>query len=111
MRNWFAAVPASVAALLLTVLPACSGRQVVPDGVGPIENPHVTARVAPRDADIPVRLQRAAGEFCPPSFDANAATAIFYLFVLIGYILYWVGDAIWEAAQADTGTSSEEATG
>lgn len=108
MRNWYAAVPALVAALLLTVLPACSGRQLVPDGAGPIENPHVTARVAPRDMDIPVRLQRSAGEFCPPSVNGDFAMAIFYLFVLVGYLLYWVGEVICEAANAPPESSDEE---
>ena len=113
MKKWSSAVPALVAALLIALLPACGMSPARHSG--PIENPHGAARVAPRDADIPVRIQRTAGEFCPPSISAGGehawALALVYVFVLIGYCIGWcfysLGELIYEAINEESPDGDE----
>lgn len=103
LKRIIPALPALVAAFLLTLLPACATN--APQRSGPIENPHIVERVAPRDADVPARIARTAGGFDAPEIHADGVGALFlpfaYLFAYIGYFIGWcfykAGEAIWEA--------------
>ncbi len=92
MRRALGAVPAFAAALLLAILPACGfPRWMYPSTVeyaGPIENPHIAERVAPRDPELPARIERQAGEFCPPA----PAGELWFLFLFYG--IFYLGYAI-----------------
>jgi hypothetical protein len=91
MRRALGAIPAFAAAFLLAVLPACGfAPWMQPSPVeyaGPIENPHIAARVAPRDPDLPARIERQAGEYDPPG--ADACMYLFWFFVYAVYGFCW----------------------
>jgi hypothetical protein len=108
MRRALEAIPAFAAALLLAILPACKlAPWMYPPAVesaGPIENPHITARVAPRDPDLPARIERQAGEYDPPG--ADACMYLFWFFVYAVYGFCWcvveLVELICEALASDT---------
>jgi hypothetical protein len=57
-------VPALLACLVLVLVPACAGPRYFYGEArverGPIANPHIVERVAPRDPDIPQGIERGA---------------------------------------------------
>ena len=80
-------LPALIASFVLVFAPACAGpRQHVAPGFdpGPIANPHVARRVAPRDPDVPRVIQRSAGQL-----SGDEALFLFYLFYYIFYGIVW----------------------
>ena len=56
-------VPGFLAALLLAMLPACATGRTAQDG--PIVDPHIQVRHAPRDAEVPAGIQRGAAGYHP----------------------------------------------
>jgi hypothetical protein len=102
------ALPALIAAFLLTLLPACATS--ASQRSGPIEHPHIVERVAPRDADVPPRIQRGASGYHPDieAQEEAEAEAYVYLYafagavliglvVLIAYGIYGLAELVWEA--------------
>ncbi len=82
---------AMLAAMVIAFLPSCAfdGRTAsMHEHAAPIERPHIVRRVAPRDPDLPARIERQAGEFCPPELEAE----LWYLFLFYG--LFYVGYAL-----------------
>lgn len=80
-------LPALLAAFLLALLPACAIS--TPQRSGPIENPHIVERVAPRDADLPPGIQRGATGYDPALDGKNKADGddYTYVFAILGVVL------------------------
>lgn len=102
------ALPALIAAFLLTLLPACATARPQPSG--PIEHPHIAQRVAPRDTDVPSRIQRGAAGYQPDIEAQEKAEAEGYAFLyvaagalVVGLVvllfcgMYRLAEIVWEA--------------
>lgn len=102
-------LPALLAALMLCLLPACGSApriEPVPHTVEVIEPTGARYVAAAGAAQLPT-LQRQAGEFCPPEIGTEGELwSYFVLFVLygliyLGYGVYYLFDAMIEAATMD----------
>lgn len=79
-------LPALIAAFVLVLAPGCASPFGYPGSSadrGPIAHPHVVERLAPRDMDVPVGIERSAsGELF------LLGTVVFFIFG-IAFLLAW----------------------
>lgn len=119
MRAFLSCLPALMAALLLSVLPACASSQqpTLPPAVeGMLERPR-NAHV-PTSPDDVSGIQRGAGGLEPPRIHGDDEWAamfllVFYGVVYVGYTIGWcfvaLGELIYECFEdANAGTDDSE---
>jgi hypothetical protein len=81
-------LPALLAAVVLALAPACAAPRHAPRAeTGPIENPHIVERIAPRDPDVPTGIERNAGH-------GHDGEAFIWLLVYLGYAVVYIAYGI-----------------